>query len=374
VTVQRTLAIIERELRRFRRSPALMVMALLLPIVQLVVLGYAFGGQVKRLTVGVVDQDRGLSAVKLRELAGAVAAGARTFDTVDYADLGAAIADLREGRLNGVVSIPPGFSRRVLARDEPHVALIEDNTDSFVAATLAQSMNGLVVAYGADRGPAGRRLGSTAALDVVEVYPYVPYIQYLLPGSIVMSIFMMVMIGGGIIYIDDKARGLHEGYLVTPITRLELILGFNLSGTIKAVLAGSVLMTIGSLIAGVPDPFEPLRMLRLFLVVVVTATALVSMMFLLMVRMSDPLLPRAMFGVLNTLLYFPSGAVYPQQAFPGWMRGIAIVDPFTYAVHALKCLLLKDTGFAAIGGDLLYLVLFAIVTMGAATMLFRRTL
>ena len=53
-----------------------------------------------------------------------------------------------------------------------------------------------------------------------------------------MSIFMMVMIGGGIIFIDDKARGLHEGYLVTPITKLELIAGFNISGTIKAVLAG----------------------------------------------------------------------------------------------------------------------------------------
>ena len=81
-----------------------------------------------------------------------------------------------------------------------------------------------------------------------------PYIQYLLPGSIVMSIFMMVMIGGGIIFIDDKARGLHEGYLVTPITKLELIAGFNISGTIKAVLAGVVLMIIGSLIAGVPEP------------------------------------------------------------------------------------------------------------------------
>ena len=56
-----------------------------------------------------------------------------------------------------------------------------------------------------------------------------------------MSIFMMVMIGGGIIYIDDKARGLHEGYLVTPITKLELIAGFNLSGTIKAFLAGAVI-------------------------------------------------------------------------------------------------------------------------------------
>ena len=74
------------------------------------------------------------------------------------------------------------------------------------------------------------------------------------------------------------------------------------------------------------------------------------------------------------MLYFPSGAVYPQQGFPGWMQVIAAVDPFTYAVHALKSLLLKDTGFNAIAGDLGYLVVFSIVSMSAATLLFRRTL
>jgi ABC-2 type transport system permease protein len=66
--------------------------------------------------------------------------------------------------------------------------------------------------------------------------------------------------------------------------------------------------------------------------------------------------------------------VYPQQAFPGWMRGIAAVDPFSYAVHALKSLLLKNTGFAAIGGDLLYLCVFSALAMTAATLLFKRTL
>ncbi len=98
------------------------------------------------------------------------------------------------------------------------------------------------------------------------------------------------------------------------------------------------------------------------------------MMFLIMVRVTDPLLPRAMFGVLNTLLYFPSGAVYPQQGFPGWMQVIAAVDPFTYAVHAFKSLLLKNTGFEAIAFDLGFLAIFSIVAMTSATLLFRRTL
>lgn len=368
----RTWAIIERELRRFRRSPVLIAMSMVMPIVQLVVLGYAFGGNVKHLKLAIVDQDHGVPAVRVRELASAAASGAHTIDTIDYADQGQAILDLRNGRVNGVLTIPPEFSRRVLARNEPRVALIEDNTDGFVSVALAGTLGSMLASYNQPaRTP---RIAGTASLDVVEIYPYVPYVQYLLPGSVVMSIFMMVMIGGGIIYIDDKARGLHEGYLVTPIKKLELIAGFNISGTIKAVLAGMFLLIIGSLIAGIPNAFDPLRLLRLFVVVVVTSFALISLMFLLMVRVSDPLLPRAVFGVLNTVLYFPSGAVYPQQGFPGWMQVIAVADPFTYAVHAFKSLLLKNTGFAAISYDLTFLMIFSVVALSAATALFKRSL
>src|SRR6478735_5339594 len=274
----RTWAIIERELRRFRRSPMLIMVSLVFPIVQLVVLGYAFGGNVKHLKLAIVDQDHGVPAVRVHELASAAAAGARTIDILDYTDQGQAIGDLRNGRVNGVLTIPPDFSRRVLAKDAPRLALIEDNTDSFVSVALAGTLGGMIDAYAAPvRAP---RLAAAPRLDVVEVYPYVPYVQYLLPGSVVMSIFMMVMIGGGIIFIDDKARGLHEGYLVTPITRVELIAGFNLSGTI---MAGIVLMTLGSLIAGIPNALEPLRLMRLTIVIVATAFSLISMMFLLMV-------------------------------------------------------------------------------------------
>jgi ABC-2 type transport system permease protein len=330
----RTLAIIERELRRFRRSPTLIVMSLVFPILQLVVLGYAFGGNVKHLKVGLVDLDRTVPAVRIRELAQAVAANAQTFDLLRYPDERSALADLRDGRLSGVLTIPRDYSRRLLTGQAPTLALIEDNTDNFSTVALSATLGTLVGAAGHARAARSVVPAGSPTLEVVELYPYVPYIQYLLPGSIVMSIFMMVMIGGGIIFIDDKARGLHEGYLVTPITKLELIAGFNISGTLKAVMAGLVLMTIGSVIAGIPDPFAPLRLVRLLVVIIITAFALISLMFLLMVRVSDPLVPRATFGILNTLLYFPSGAVYPQAGFPGWMQVIAAADPFTYAVHA----------------------------------------
>ncbi len=370
--MRRTLALIERDIRKFRRSPTLILTTMFFPLVQLVILGYAFGGKIKNLHVGVVDQDHRIETVKLRELCGAIAANARTFDTVLYEDEGAAMRDLRDGRISAILQIPPTFSREVAAQSAPEVALIEDNTDNFAVAALEGAFTQLLARFN-QRGTAPR-VSPQATLSVVEVYPYVPYIQYLLPGTITLAIFISAMIGGGIIFIDDKARGLHEGYLVTPISKIELILGFTLSGAIKAFLSGLVLTTLGSIIAGIPHPLALLRLAKLLFVIVVAALALISMMFMLMVRVNDPLVPRATFGVLNTLLYFPSGAVYPVNGFPNWMRTISSLDPFTYAVHAFKELLLKNAGFGAIGFDLAFLILFSILAMTVATLLFKRSL
>jgi ABC-2 type transport system permease protein len=124
----------------------------------------------------------------------------------------------------------------------------------------------------------------------------------------------------------------------------------------------------------VGSAFAPSQMLWLLLLLVTTSFALNAMMFLIMVRVDDPLVPRAIFGVLNTLLFFPSGAIYPINAFPGWLRAIAWVDPFSYAVHGLKALLLKQAGFAAIRNDLIFLGTATILLMSIATPLFKRTL
>jgi ABC-2 type transport system permease protein len=78
--------------------------------------------------------------------------------------------------------------------------------------------------------------------------------------------------------------------------------------------------------------------------------------------------------VLNTLLFFPSGAVYPIAGFPRWLRLLSNCDPFTYAVHGFRTLLLKNVGIGAISTDIFALVLTSVVVLTGATLLFRRTL
>src|SRR5260370_12729713 len=103
-----------------------------------------------------------------------------------------------------------------------------------------------------------------------------------------------------------EARGVHEGYLVTPITKLELVLGLNLAGAIKAVMTGLIIVVVGSMLAGGGSIFNPATMFCLLLMIVAPSLAFYTMMFLLMVRIEDPLGPPATFRILHTLLFFPS--------------------------------------------------------------------
>jgi ABC-2 type transport system permease protein len=370
--MNRMMAIVEREMRKFFRSPALMLASMIFPLVQLIILGNAFGGKIRDARIAIVDQDGGPQALRVREAFDSVRANIRTFVAVNYDSEKKAVEDVRNGRLEGAVIIPPQFSSRVYEENHPRIAVVVDNSDNFMSSAIESELTDLTNSL--NQPAVSPRILQQTALDVVEMYPYIEYMKYLLPGSLVLAMFVSVMIGGGMLYIDDKARGVHEGYLVTPITKLELVLGLNLAGAIKAVMTGVIITVIGSLIAGVHTIFNPVTVFGLLIMIVLTALAFNTMMFLLMVRIEDPLVPRAMFGILNTLLFFPSGSVYPVQAFPPWLRAIARVDPFTYAVDGFKCLLLKETTLAAVWGDMLYLTIFAAVTLGIAIPLFKRTL
>src|SRR5215471_16333951 len=370
--MNRMMAIVERELRKFSRSPALMLVSMIFPLIQLIVLGNAFGGKIRDAKLGLVDEDGGTQALEIREAFDSVRSNLRTFEPVYYQNEKEAVEDVRNGKIHGTVIIPPQYSRRVYAKENPQIALVVDNSDNFMTSTLEGEIADITTALNSPT--VTPRVLEQTVLQVVELYPYIEYMKYLLPGSIALAMFVSVMIGGGMLYIDDKARGVHEGYLVTPITKAELVFGLNAAGAIKAVMTGIVITAIGSLMAGVGTIFRPATIVGLLVMILLTSLAFNAMMFLLMVRVEDPLVPRATFGILNTLLFFPSGSVYPTQAFPKWLQFISKIDPFTFAVHGFKSLLLKNTGLIAVWHDMVCLTPFAVLALVIAVPLFKRTL
>ncbi|HKD91579.1 MAG TPA: ABC transporter permease, partial [Terriglobales bacterium] len=138
------LAIVERELRKFFRSPWLMMAAMVLPLIQLIVLGNAFGGKIRDARLGVVDYDHGTESVKIQEAFKAVQVNVKTFEPVSYPDERSAMEDVRNGKIDGAIVIPAQFSRRVYAQEQPQIALVVDNTDNFMSSSLEDKLGEMV--------------------------------------------------------------------------------------------------------------------------------------------------------------------------------------------------------------------------------------
>ena len=183
--MNRMFAIVEREMRKFFRSPTLMIMSLMMPILQLLIMGNAFGGKIVGCRVAVVDYDHGPQAVRIREGFDAIAVNIKTFTTVNYTDENMAREDVRTGKVDGAVIIPAQYSRRVYAQDAPRIGFVVDNSDQFTSGSLEGEMQALVTAL--NTSVIQPRMANAIALHIVELYPYVGYMKFLLPACVALA-------------------------------------------------------------------------------------------------------------------------------------------------------------------------------------------
>jgi ABC-2 type transport system permease protein len=372
-SVTRVLAVAERDLRRFRRNIQLVIPMVMMPIIYLLILGKSMGGDLHYLPVAMVVQDEGAASAAVRKQVMTLTATKQLFRVREESDVRTAIERLRQGEYRAVIIVPPNFSEEFARGERAELGLALDNTD----ATSANAIEGEMRRAIADLRVEGRPvLRSAVGVNVerVDVYGHKNYMQYLVPGVIALALFFVAMVAGGIILVDDRARGIHEGYFVTPLTSMDLVAGLTLSATTLALLMGSMVTVSSILIAQLPLIGGLKTLLLVEFTILLLGLGLVLMMFTLMARVSNPMTPRALFGILNVITFFPSGALYPTESYPGWLQAISMVNPMRYAVHALRNLLLKGVGFGAVLPDFLILITFAIVMLILASLLFKRTL
>jgi len=369
-------AVFLRDLRKYRRWPSLIVASLVLPILQLLVMGYAIGGSIQDVPVVLLDLDGGVVAWDVYENLLAVQATTGSYELQRVQDEPAAMQALALGKCSAVVVIPRATTEAV-ARGEPaKLTVLMDNADLVTR-----------IALGAEFARVGRRLESLRAdrlgsgsrrisiiMEGIDAYPHTEYFDYLSPGAIAVGLYLACMIGGGLIYVDDKANGIAEGYLASPIGPWQFLAGIVMAGTLKAFLTGFLVMACALAITGSWFRIGWETWIPLMGFLALTALAIVTFTTMLCIRLRSVLLGRAFLVVLSMMLYFPSGAVYPVSSFPPWLQAWARIDPFTYGVHGLRVLLFKGYRAEALASDALALGICALLSFCVARLLFTRTI
>lgn len=366
-------AVVERDLRRFMRNPIVVVAGVLLPMVHLVILGSSFQGQLKHLPVAVVDQDHGPAARRVAALLFGLETGPQTIRVVPVSDQRRAAEMVRAGVVKAALIIPTNFSRDLARGSTPNLGLLTDNTDTISQKTITGALRE-AMPYLTQEVVAIRPDSSSPRLRPVELYPQVDYDASLVPGAVVMALFVGALGTGAVNLVLDKFLGIHESYLVTPLTRRDIVIGLHLSGTLIVTFSAVLVLILGLAVTGLTVSGGVMTWLLLFAFIVLTAWGALSLTFFLLARVAHPRIVGLFGGFLNVILFFPSGAVYPIESFPPWLRAFAAVNPETYAVHAIRSLIFKGANPIAVAWDAVFLAGFAVVMMLAAIAAFKRTL
>lgn len=366
-------AVMQRDLLRLMRNPITLASTVLMPLLYLFVLGNSLQGPLTNLRLGVVAMDSGAQARGLYGGLQAVERGPRTFTLVPFLDPVVGMRALHGGDIQALLVVPTNFSRRASHGESSAVGLYVDNVDAISATTLEQSVAGVMAAINQPVVRFETHLGP-AQMRAEEIYPRVDYDTSLVPGVVVLAIFMASMITGAFNLVMDRFLGVHEAYLSTPLRRIDINIGVLLSGTTVTLASSAVVLAVGLLATGARVHGGLVGWLVLAGTVILTGIGMLAMMMLLLGRVGHPRVTGVVSGFLNILLFFPSGALYPVQSFPAWLRAFATIDPETHAVAALKSLLFRSGDVAAASSHLLYLACFTAVMLLASTLSLKRTL
>lgn len=370
----------ERDLRKFLRQPTIMLAAVVGPFLTLILLGFAFGGAITHVSVGVVRESVGpvssnfIDSVRGEQNCayGGVNCGT-AFVLRDVSDLDSAQAMLRRGLVKAIIYIPIDFDQSIDKSNSPTITVYLDNTDPLSAAAIS----GLLA-------QAGRQISAqiqinsphdpTVNVDLANVYRDVLYIEFMAPGSLIQAIMFASIIGGGISILFDKQRGVIEGYLVTPLKQYEIVVGVLLAGVTKAMFSAIAMFVLAVIFAGVRPVADIFGYMLIFFTLFLTALGIISMMTAYAVRAPAPEVYQFTAFPINLILYFTSGAVYPIQGFPSWMRSIAYLNPEAYAIDALRVVMYKGASLPAVIGDFAFLAVFTGLMAFLATAAFKRAL
>jgi ABC-2 type transport system permease protein len=372
----RLLSIIRKEFIQIWRDPRTLALVIAIPVMQLLLMGYAATTDVRNVPLAVFDQDRGPAARALLD----------TFRAADYflvthdVDSEDELRDLIDrGDAKAGLIIPPDYTLRVRTGGSAQVAFVLDGSDPTVANTALSAAQFIGQEHATKvMSERSSQYGSLTSADMpVQVSTQVWYnpdmisSHFMVPGVIGTILFALTSVLTATAVVRERERGTIEQLIVTPIRPWELVVGKLLPYVVLAFINTLEVLALGSWLFDVPIRGE------LGLILLLSGLFLLTGLGLgLLVSTISNTQQEAMLSAFMTFLpsIFLSGFFFPIEAMPKILQWISNVIPLRYYLVIIRSLLIKGVGAASLQDEIIALALFGIGIMTLAALRFRKRL
>ena len=363
-SLSRIFAILLKEVRQLRRDRLTFGMVVGLPIIQMLLFGYAINTDVRNLRSAIADQ----SNTHLSRQFVAEMAQTQVMDIVAAVDSPQQLEDLlREGTISIGVHIPHDFDRRLLDPNRAAAQLLVDGSDPTILGVANQLRR---MPFGFDSGNARQ-----AAPEVIEVRPYYNPERRtpvnIVPGLMGVILTMTMILFTAVAIVRERERGNLELLINTPVTSAELMIGKVLPYILIGMLQLALILAVGRLLFDVPvrgSIFD----LYLAAFAFIAANLALGLLISTAARTQFQAMQMTVFILLPSILL--SGFMFPFDGMPRVAQWIGEVLPNTHFIRLTRGIMLRDAAIGDLYHDVGYLLGFALVAMAGAAMRFTKRL
>ena len=363
-------AVAVKELRQIRRDPLSLLMLLGLPAFLLVLYGFALNFDVRHVDLAVQDRDR---TARSRGLVDAFVRSTY-FDLVATPEPGADLEDLTErGVARAILVIPERFGEELAAGRTAEVQLLLDGADATTATTILGYAGAVVSESNAEllRQTVVRAAGGDLAAGIsyrprVWYNPELSSTRFLVPGLMGVLLMLTAVLATALSIVREKERGTIEQIRVAPIRTLELILGKTVPYLLISFAAAVIILVAARMLFGVEVKGPYLALVAATLLYLVGALGL----GILISTVAESQAVAFQGGLLVSLLpaMLLSGFIFQIRSMPPFLQGITYAIPARYYLVILRGVIIKGSGLAPYLDEVLGLTLFAVATLGLATL------
>ena len=365
---RRLWAIVIKELRQLRRDRITLAMIVGIPVIQLVLFGYAINMNLRGLDAGIADQSgtAGSRALVMDMLATGVVAPVATANTPQQL-----MAMLRRGEISVGIVVPPDFERRRID-GRPVAQVLVDGSDTTVQGAAAQLAQVPIDSDAPDMRAPARSTPPSGRISVVSFYnPQRRSAVDIVPGLIGVILTMTMVLFTGIAIVRERERGNMELLIATPLTSAELMIGKVLPYVVIGLLQTSVILALGVWLFAVPVRGS---VLDVYLATGLLILANLALGLLISTRAQSQFQAMQMtfFVFLPSILL--SGFMFPFAGMPKIAQRFAELLPLTHFLRLIRGIMLRGASLRELWGDVLALAAFIAVMMAAAILRFRKRL